>query len=92
MEQVQLIEQLDVDYVKISDKVSDNLHLDSESIARIQSLLDEIHNRDKLSIIPKVEEAAMLAALWPMNVCYIQGYYLQRPSVKLNYDFSSSGF
>jgi len=92
LEQVQLIDQLDVDYVKISDKIGDNLHLDPESIARVESLLDEIHNRDKLSIIPKVEEAAMLAALWPMNVSYIQGYYLQRPSVKLNYDFSSSGF
>ncbi len=92
LEQVQLIDQIDVDYVKISDKVSENLHLDPESSARIQSLLDEIHNRDKLSIIPKVEEAAMLAALWPMNVRYIQGYYLRRPSVKLDYDFSSSGF
>ncbi|PCI73498.1 MAG: hypothetical protein COB38_00060 [Gammaproteobacteria bacterium] len=92
IEQVQLIDQLDVDYVKISDKISENLHLDPEASARIQSLLDEIHNRDKLSIIPKVEEAAMLAALWPMNVRYIQGYYLQRPSTKLDYDFSSSGF
>ncbi|MBV1907847.1 MAG: EAL domain-containing protein [Kangiellaceae bacterium] len=91
-EQITLIDQLDVDYVKISDSISDNLHTNAESAAHIQHLLDEIHNRDKQSIIPKVEEAAMLAALWPMNVRYIQGYYLQRPTLKMEYDFSSSGF
>jgi len=91
-EQITLIDQLDVDYVKISDAVTDNMHLNAESMAHVQHLLDEIHNRDKQSIIPKVEEAAMLAALWPMNVRYIQGYYLQRPSKKMEYDFSSSGF
>jgi len=91
-EQITLIDQLDVDYVKLSHTVTENLHTDAESMARVQHLLDEIHNRDKASIIPKVEEAAMLAALWPMNVRYIQGYYLQRPSEKMEYDFSSSGF
>jgi len=91
-EQITLIDQLDVDYVKISDEITGNLHLNAESMAHVQHLLDEIHNRDKHSIIQKVEEAAMLAALWPMNVRYIQGYYLQRPSKKMEYDFSSSGF
>ncbi len=91
-EQITLIDQLDVDYVKISDQITGNLHLNVESMAHVQHLLDEIHNRDKQSIIQKVEEAAMLASLWPMNVRYIQGYYLQRPSRKMEYDFSSSGF
>ena len=91
-EQVTLIDQLDVDFVKISDLVTSNLHTNAESAAHVQHLLDEVHNRDKLSIIPKVEEAAMLAALWPMNVRYIQGYYLQRPTKEMDYDFSSSGF
>ncbi len=91
-EQITLIDQLDVDFVKLSDTVTEKLHTDAESMARVQHLLDEIHNRDKQSIIPKVEEAAMLAALWPMNVRYIQGFYLQRPSEKMEYDFSSSGF
>jgi len=91
-EQITLIDQLDVDYVKISDEITENLHLNAETMAHVQHLLDEIHTRDKQSIIQKVEEAAMLAALWPMNVRYIQGYYLQRPSKKMEYDFSSSGF
>ncbi len=91
-DQASLLDQLDVDYVRISSDISDNMHLDAEATARVQHLLDEIHNRDKLSIITKVEEAAMLAALWPMNVHYIQGYYLQRPSKNMDYDFSSSGF
>lgn len=91
-EQVVLLDQLDVDYVRIADEICNNLHLEAESVARVQHLLDEIHTRDKQSIISRVEEAAMLAALWPMNVRYIQGYYLQKPSGTMDYDFSSSGF
>ena len=91
-EQKILVEQLDVDYVKISESKSGNLHKDPEIAEEVVSMLDEIHSRDKMSIIPCVEEAAMLAALWPMNVRYIQGYYLQRPTEKMDYDFSSSGF
>ena len=87
-----LVDQLDVDYVKVADDKSAVIHKDTEVAEEVQTLLDEIHNRDKHSIIPMVEEAAMLAALWPMNVHYIQGYYLQRPSIQMDYDFSASGF
>ncbi|TQV86978.1 EAL domain-containing protein [Aliikangiella coralliicola] len=91
-EQKVLVDQLDADFVRIADDKSQNIHQDPEITEEVQNLLDEIHNRDKQSIIPRVEEAAMLAALWPMNVRYIQGYYLQRPSEKMDYDFSASGF
>ncbi len=87
-----LLEQLDVNYVKVYDKITSQINKDPAAAEQVQSLLDDIHSRDKQSIIPKVEEAAMLAALWPMNVRYIQGYYLKRPGSKLDYDFSSSGF
>ena len=91
-EQKELIDQIDVDYVKIAEEKAQKIHQDSETAEEVQNLLDEINTRDKISIIPRVEEAAMLASLWPMNVKYIQGFYLQRPSKKMDYDFSSSGF
>ena len=91
-EQKILVDQLDVDFVKVADEKAKDIHTDSDTAELVVELLDEIHNRDKQSIIPRVEEAAMLAALWPMNVRYIQGYYLQRPSLKMDYDFSSGGF
>jgi diguanylate cyclase (GGDEF)-like protein len=87
-----LIEQLDCDYVKISHKKSQKIYQDSEVAEKIQEIIELSHEKDKLTIIPGVEEAAMLAALWPMNVKYIQGHYLQKPVEKMNYDFSSSGF
>jgi diguanylate cyclase (GGDEF)-like protein len=91
-EQKVLIDQLDVDFIRVAEEKAQKIHQDPEIAEEVQMLLDEIHNRDKQSIIPRVEEAAMLASLWPMNVKYIQGYYLQRPSKKMDYDFSSSGF
>lgn len=87
-----LLEQVECDYVKLADSKVADLYQDPEVMEEAQKLLTEIHNRDKLSIIPKVEEAAMLAALWPMDVKYIQGFYLQAPGKNMNYDFSSSGF
>jgi len=91
-EQRVLVDQLDVDYVKICDNKAKDIHKDQEIADEVVEMLDEIHNRDKQSIIPRVEEAAMLAALWPMNAKYIQGYYLQRPSLQMDYDFTSGGF
>jgi len=87
-----LVDQLDVDFVKVSDNKAVNLHTDADTADEIQQILDDIHRHDKLSIIPRVEEAAMLAALWPMNVKFIQGYYLQKPAPTMDYDFSASGF
>jgi len=91
-EKHQLLEQLPVDYVRIHGESAQKVTQDAESQARLQTLLDEIHSRGKLSIVPQVEEAATLAALWPMNVHYIQGYYLQAPGEAMDYDFSATGF
>lgn len=91
-EQKALIDQLNVDFVKIVGTKTKAILTEPETAEHIQHLLDEIHKRDMQSIIPRVEEAAMLATLWPMNVKYIQGYYLQKPSEKMDYDFSASGF
>ncbi|MDH5432483.1 MAG: EAL domain-containing protein [Gammaproteobacteria bacterium] len=91
-EQKGLLDQIDVEFVKISGEISKNVHTNSDDAEQVENLIMEIHNRDKTSIVPRVEEAAMLAALWPMNVKYVIGYYLQKPGEKMDYDFSASGF
>ncbi len=91
-QETNLIEQLDCDYIKIAYKQAQGIYQDSEAAEQVQTLIDLIHEKDKFSIIPGVDEAPMLAALWPMSVKYIQGQYLQKPAKDMKYDFSSSGF
>ncbi|NVJ62147.1 MAG: EAL domain-containing protein [Gammaproteobacteria bacterium] len=58
----------------------------------ISKLCSEASQRDILTITPKVEDAASLAALWPLGIGYIQGFYLQAPMEDLSFDFSASEF
>jgi len=36
-----------------------------------------------------MNKAVALPVLWRLDINFIQGYFLQRPSVNLNYDFTA---
>jgi diguanylate cyclase (GGDEF)-like protein/PAS domain S-box-containing protein len=82
------LKHVDVKFIKIDARyvqdLSDGHHRDA-----LNEMLGEIHSRAKLSIVPMVETASMLATLWQAGVNYIQGFYLQAPTQSMNYDFSS---
>ena len=82
------LKHIEVDYLKIDGSFSKDL-----ASKDVQDALKEIvassHAQGKLTIAPFVESAAMLSTLWQIGVNYIQGYYLQAPTDKMNYDFSS---
>ncbi|WP_141394287.1 EAL domain-containing protein, partial [Pseudomonas aeruginosa] len=42
----------------------------------LKGLIAELHEQQKLSIVPFVESASVLATLWQAGATYIQGYYL----------------
>ena len=51
-------------------------------------MIKSLQAQGKLTIVPLVENAAILSTLWQAGVNYIQGYYLQAPTTEMNYDFS----
>lgn len=61
----------------------------AENQEALKTLLASLHAQAKLTIVPFVESASVLATLWQAGVNYIQGYYLQGPSQSMDYDFSS---
>jgi EAL domain-containing protein (putative c-di-GMP-specific phosphodiesterase class I)/GGDEF domain-containing protein/PAS domain-containing protein len=78
-----------VDFVKI-----DGTHvqeLDGKSMKRDQltNMIRELQQHGKLTVIPMVESATVLSALWQAGANYIQGHYLQEPSTEMNYDFAA---
>jgi len=82
------LKHVHVDFVKIDGSYTQDLS-NPESQEALKTLLASLHSQAKLTIVPFVESASMLATLWQAGVNYIQGHYLQAPSQSMDYDFSS---
>ncbi|MNN38695.1 Cyclic di-GMP phosphodiesterase YfgF [compost metagenome] len=82
------LKHLAIDFVKVDGSFTQDLSK-AESQEVLKTLLASLHAQAKLTIVPFVETASVLATLWQAGVNYIQGYYLQGPSQAMDYDFSS---
>ncbi|MET1077502.1 MAG: EAL domain-containing protein [Pseudomonas sp.] len=82
------LKHLSIDFVKVDGSFSQDL-TQAENQEALKTLLDSLHAQAKLTIVPYVESASVLATLWQAGVNYIQGYYLQGPSQSMDYDFSA---
>ena len=82
------LKHLEVDYLKLDGSYTRDLN-DEKSRENLKELVVAAHAQGKLTIMPLIESASVLSVLWQIGVNYIQGYYLQEPTEKMNYDFSS---
>jgi diguanylate cyclase (GGDEF)-like protein/PAS domain S-box-containing protein len=82
------LKHLSVDFVKVDGSFSQDLS-NADNQEALKTLLASLHAQAKLTIVPYVESASVLATLWQAGVNYIQGYYLQGPSQSMDYDFSA---
>ncbi|WP_455203532.1 EAL domain-containing protein, partial [Kaarinaea lacus] len=77
-----------VNYLKIDGSHINNL-TQSESSQEVVKTITEIARANNVqTIADQVQDPACLAVLWQHGVNFIQGYYLQQPEAKMNYDFS----
>lgn len=84
------LNHIDTDYVKVDGSFTDELQKNAEAREHLKEMVQTLQSAGKLSIVPLVESAGILATLWQAGVNYIQGYYLQPPTPDMNYDFSDS--
>jgi EAL domain-containing protein (putative c-di-GMP-specific phosphodiesterase class I) len=84
-----LLSHIPVDFVKIDGSLIAAVETDPEQKEAIKTMVRELQNAGKLTIVPMVESAALLSTLWQAGVNYIQGHYLQEPSTSMDYDFST---
>ncbi|WP_286786589.1 MULTISPECIES: EAL domain-containing response regulator [Pseudomonas] len=82
------LKHLNVDFVKVDGSYAQDLSK-AENQEALKTLLANLHSQAKLTIVPFVETASVLATLWQAGVNYIQGYYLQGPSQSMDYEFSA---
>ncbi|EMP56069.1 PAS sensor diguanylate cyclase/phosphodiesterase [Marinobacter santoriniensis NKSG1] len=81
---------VDADYVKIDGSFTEEMQKNDDAKEQVKEMVKSLQSSGKLTIIPLVENASILATLWQAGVNYIQGYYLQAPVPEMNYDFGDS--
>jgi len=84
------LKHIDTDYVKIDGSFTEEIQKNDEAKEQVKEMVKSLQSAGKLTIIPLVENAAVLATLWQAGVNYIQGYYLQAPVPEMNYDFGDN--
>ena len=82
------LKHLHIDFVKVDRSFSRDLS-NADNQEALKTLLASLHSQAKMTIVPFVESASVLAILWQAGVNYIQGHYLQFPSQSMNYDFAA---
>lgn len=83
------LRHLPVDFVKLDGGHVRQLDGDPAKKDRLTNMIRELQQHGKLTVIPMVESATVLSALWQAGANYIQGHYLQEPSTEMNYDFAA---
>lgn len=81
------LKNIEAAYVKVDGSFTQDLQNNSDEENSLNELVSELHQNDKITIVPFVENASVLSKLWQSGVHYIQGYYLQEPSAQMDYDF-----
>ncbi len=79
---------LGVDYMKISGQLIHELASNKDNQYAVDSIARYAKANKILTIAQFVQDPSSLAFLWQKGINYIQGYYLQRPDTKLNYNFA----
>ncbi|MFO8142011.1 MAG: EAL domain-containing protein [Marinobacter sp.] len=84
------LKHIEADYVKIDGSFTEEIQKSDQAKEQVKEMVKSLQNAGKLTIIPLVENAGVLATLWQAGVNYIQGYYLQAPVPEMNYDFGDN--
>jgi EAL domain-containing protein (putative c-di-GMP-specific phosphodiesterase class I) len=53
----------------------------------INKMVEQLNNNRRITIAPLVEGTKVMSKLWKSGVNLIQGYYLQPPRERMDYDF-----
>ena len=81
------LKHLDVSYVKIDGSYTREIQMDDQAKETVKKMIQSLQQQGKMTVMPLVENATVLATLWQAGVNYIQGYYLQEPTSAMSYDF-----
>lgn len=74
--------------IKIDGSFTTDIQINSENPDALIRIIEQLHEEQKITIVPFVENASVLSTLWQAGAHFIQGHYLQEPSENMSYDFN----
>ncbi len=84
-----VFKHIEPDYIKIDGQLSAGLMSSTENQEKLQALSEIVHEAQKTSIMPLVEDASTVAMLYQYGIHYIQGFYLAPAGPRLDYEFGT---
>jgi EAL domain-containing protein (putative c-di-GMP-specific phosphodiesterase class I) len=78
-----------VDFVKLDIGQVREIENAPANREKLNAVIEQLQGMGKLTVVPMVESATVLSALWQAGANYIQGHYLQEPSPEMDYDFTT---
>jgi diguanylate cyclase (GGDEF)-like protein len=86
--QSQHLMHIHTDYLKIDSGLVESLGRKGKSFSKVVAIMEVARKNNYITIAEGVESADTLAILWELGVDLAQGYFIQAPDVKRNYDFN----
>jgi EAL domain-containing protein (putative c-di-GMP-specific phosphodiesterase class I) len=85
-----LLEQLDVNYVKLNSRFVKDLRSPASPFAKqnLKALTEALNGKGVTIVMSGIEDFTALPTLWSCGVHSVQGFSVQRPSEVMSYDFS----
>lgn len=81
------LRHIPVDMVKVDGTFVEDLENEDQR-NQLTATIGKLQQAGKLTIVPMVESATILSALWQAGANFIQGHYLQEPTTEMDYDFA----
>jgi diguanylate cyclase (GGDEF)-like protein len=90
MANFQILQHVQVDFVKVSPKYTHTDGQNSKTRAELRQAITHLRERGIRIVAPQVEDAQAAAGLWSTGVDYIQGNFVQQATQDLDFDFNAS--
>lgn len=88
VDSIAMIKDLPVDYVKLDSDLIRGLLNNQAQQQQLKGRVEALELQGVLVIASGIEDLHTLPLLWSCGINYVQGYFLQRPLEKMNYDFT----
>ncbi|MBS0002732.1 MAG: EAL domain-containing protein [Thioalkalivibrio sp.] len=89
LEPFRILDQVDAAFIRLDGSFVNLLTQDQEAQGTVRELTETARSRDRQVIMPMVEDADTLTAVFSLEVNLVQGYFVQPPSEQLDFDFAS---
>ncbi len=85
----QLLEHLNVEYIKIDRSFMVDLVSNEEHQEKIKDITKKAQLAGKIAIAEHIEDAGSMSVLWQTGINFVMGNFLQEPQREMNYDFNT---